>query len=87
MIISIWKIGKTNELNGTWDWTRTSIALRVKETYNLSTHPGNTFRMVGMVRLELTRLSTPEPKSGAATNYATFPLKSFNYIFNISKSQ
>ena len=43
MIVPIWKIGKTNDLNGTWDWTRTSIALRVKETYNLSTHPGNTF--------------------------------------------
>ena len=26
---------------GTWDWTRTSIALRVKETYHLSTHPGS----------------------------------------------
>ena len=29
-----------------------------------------------MVGLEPTRLSTPEPKSGAATNYATFPIKS-----------
>lgn len=28
---------------GTWDWTRTSIALRVKETYHLSTHPGIVF--------------------------------------------
>ena len=27
-----------------------------------------------MVRLELTRLSTPEPKSGAAANYATSPI-------------
>lgn len=34
--------------------------------------------LVGMVRLELTHLSAPEPKSGAATNYATFPIKSKN---------
>ena len=30
-----------------------------------------------MVRLELTRLSTPEPKSGAAANYATFPINHY----------
>ena len=30
--------------------------------------------LVGMVRLELTHLSTPEPKSGAAANYATSPI-------------
>ena len=25
---------------GAWDWTRTSIALLVRETYHLSTQPG-----------------------------------------------
>ena len=59
MIVPIWKIGKTNDLNGTWDWTRTSIALRVKETYNLSTHPGNTFRMVRVTGLEPARSFEP----------------------------
>lgn len=34
--------------------------------------------LVGMVGLEPTRLATPEPKSGAAANYATFPIKSKN---------
>jgi len=35
-------------------------------------------KLVGMVRLELTCLSTPEPKSGAAANYATSPINSKN---------
>ncbi len=29
--------------------------------------------MVGMERLELSRIATPEPKSGASTNFATSP--------------
>lgn len=35
-------------------------------------------KLVGMARLELTHLSTPEPKSGAAANYATSPGNSKN---------
>lgn len=39
----------------------------------------NSYQMVRVERLELTRLAAPEPKSGASTNFAT-PASKLNMV-------